>query len=101
MSATEYMVTTLDNPYSPFTQWDEWYAFDLLHGYDTCGALARLAPIGMNLFEDENTPILNSAIDDLLNADPFNRWIRVSKESYERIKSHLGSHVGNSIEIPK
>ena len=39
----DYMLTTIDNPYDPFTQWDDWYKFDMVKGYDTCGYLARLA----------------------------------------------------------
>jgi hypothetical protein len=25
---SEYMLTTVDNPYDPWTQWDEWFAWD-------------------------------------------------------------------------
>ncbi len=28
-------LTTVDNPYDPFTQWDEWYAYDEGKGYAT------------------------------------------------------------------
>lgn len=33
------MLTTTDNPYNPVTQFDEWYAFDVQKGYNTCGLL--------------------------------------------------------------
>ncbi len=39
----EYMLTTEDNPYNPFTNFDEWYAFDTQKGYNTCGYLARVS----------------------------------------------------------
>ncbi len=39
----EYMLTTVDNPFSPFTQWVEWYAYDTASGYHTCALLARIA----------------------------------------------------------
>jgi hypothetical protein len=32
-------LTTVDNPYNPFLQWDDWYAFDMMKGYDTCGLI--------------------------------------------------------------
>ena len=43
MSETkETMVTTIDNPWNPFTNWDEWYAYDEWHGYHTCSLVDRL-----------------------------------------------------------
>lgn len=101
MDDTEYMVTTLDNPWNPFTQFDAWYAEDIRLGHDTCGALARLSATGLNLFEDENAPILNSAIEDLLNADPYGIWIRVSRESFDKIKDRIGRTTNKALEIPK
>ena len=38
----QVMLTTKDNPYDPFTQWDDWYAFDEEQGYCTSGYLARI-----------------------------------------------------------
>ena len=36
------MFTTFDNPWNPFTHWNEWYYWDEFVGrYHTCGALAR------------------------------------------------------------
>lgn len=32
-------ITTTDNPYDPFTEFDQWESFDLKHGYFTCYAL--------------------------------------------------------------
>ena len=34
-------LTTIDNPYSPVTQFDEWLAYDIQKGYNTCGFLSR------------------------------------------------------------
>ena len=31
-------ITTEDNPYDPFTQFQHWLSWDQSHGYDTCGA---------------------------------------------------------------
>ena len=91
----EYMLTTLDNPWNPFTQFDEWLAFDTAHGYDTCGTLARFAPLGNNLTENENGTIINQAMDEILDIDPFCRWIKVTRESFEKIKGKLS--LNNSI----
>jgi hypothetical protein len=42
-SDPRFMLTTLDNPYSPYDQWDEWLAFDERHRYNSLGLIARLA----------------------------------------------------------
>lgn len=44
------MLTTIDNPYDPHTQWDEWYKWDVSHGYLTSEWIARLA----NLDEEDS-----------------------------------------------
>ena len=45
----EWMVTTSDNPYSPFREWEEWYAFDVDQGYHTCALLDRVTIEGENI----------------------------------------------------
>lgn len=36
------MLTTYENPYDPFTDFDSWYNFDVRSGTDCCGILARM-----------------------------------------------------------
>ncbi len=35
------MLTTFDNPFNPFTDFNRWWKEDLLLGHDCCGTLAR------------------------------------------------------------
>lgn len=35
------MLTTFDNPFSPFTQFEIWWKTDIRLGHDCCGTLAR------------------------------------------------------------
>ncbi len=65
MVTKECMLTTVDNPYDPFTQFDEWYEFDRLKGYDTCGYLARIARTSSNLSDELNTLAINDAINEI------------------------------------
>lgn len=40
---TVWLLTTIDNPFSPFTDFARWYQEDLRLGYNTCGMLSRLS----------------------------------------------------------
>lgn len=62
----EYMLTTVDNPYDPFTQWDEWYAWDLNAGYNTPGLLARVVGGMGDLPEGEQQHTIQQAIDEIV-----------------------------------
>ena len=47
----EHMLTTVDNPYDPFTEYDEWFTFDRALGYNTPGLLARVVKSSHELSE--------------------------------------------------
>ncbi len=63
---TEYMLTTIDNPYNPFTQWDQWLAFDEDQGYYTSNYLARIARVSDSLSPSEYQDEVNNAIDEIV-----------------------------------
>lgn len=70
-------ITTVDNPYNPAKQFDEWRAFDESHGYHSCSLLARVARTS-ELFTDEvNQRIVEDAIDEIIEFDPTNTWVKV------------------------
>ena len=50
---SEYMLTTIDNPFNPFTNFDDWYAFDTSKGYNTCAYLDRICNSSENFTEEE------------------------------------------------
>lgn len=60
------MLTTEDNPYDPYTHWDEWYAYDTLKGYNSCGYLARIARTSDGISDDENDKEIERAIDEIV-----------------------------------
>lgn len=60
------MLTTVDNPYNPETQWDDWYQFDSSHGYDTPGLLARIAITSDELSELDQDLAREAAIDEIV-----------------------------------
>ena len=62
-------ITTIDNPYDPFTQFDEWYAFDEVHGYHSCSLLARFANTSIDLDAEEADSRIENAIDRIIEND--------------------------------
>lgn len=73
------MLTTIDNEFDPFTQYDSWYQRDLELGYDTCGLLARIARTSDAFTDTENDLIVERAIDEIIKYDPLNVYRKVSK----------------------
>lgn len=59
-------VTTTDNPFNPFTEWDEWYFYDLSKGYSTCERLDRLSNTSSQLSDELNNEELEQAIDQMV-----------------------------------
>ena len=62
----ERMLTTVDNPYSPFTQWDEWYMYDTMMGYNTLAFLARIARESEDMSEADQALAIDQAMDEII-----------------------------------
>lgn len=62
----EYMLTTVDNPFDPWTQWDEWFAYDQNSGYNTPGLLARVALASNELAEVDQDHAIQTAIQEIV-----------------------------------
>ena len=56
------LLTTIDNPFNPFTDFDNWNDFDVAHGYHTCSYLARIAKTSIELSDEDNEEAINSAV---------------------------------------
>ena len=59
--------TTVDNPFDPFPQWDEWYRYDEKCGYHTCSRLAMLSRNSNELSEAESEQSITQAILTLID----------------------------------
>lgn len=60
------MLTTVDNPFDPFTQWDDWKAWDESKGYFTCQLLDREVRLSPNLTDAEETEAILAGIKNIL-----------------------------------
>jgi hypothetical protein len=82
---TEYMLTTVDNPYNPFTDFDAWIAFDIRMGYNTSAFLARVAMLPEDLPEPYQSLAIQNAIDEIVQENVSGMWRKVSRESFQKI----------------
>lgn len=62
----QHMLTTVDNPYDPSTQFDEWYAFDVAAGYNTTAFLARIVKTSTELSDADQSAAIEDAIDEIV-----------------------------------
>lgn len=58
-------LTTLDNPFDPSVQWDEWKQFDEDHGYYSSEYLARIAKVSDELSDLDYIQAIEQAIDEI------------------------------------
>ena len=79
----DYMITTLDNPFNPFTQWDEWLGFDASKGYHTINYLARIAKNSIELSEPDRVLSVNNAIDEIIKHDILGIYIKVTEKGWK------------------
>ena len=60
------MLTTVDNPFSPFDNYKEWWEFDRAAGYHTPGLLARIANVSYDLSEADVQQALRDAMNEIV-----------------------------------
>lgn len=76
---TVSMLTTEDNPYDPFDDFENWYAFDERHGYHTCGYIDRIAKNSSDLPPSDQISIVNDAIDEILKYNVLGIYKKVER----------------------
>ena len=73
-------LTTIDNPYSPFTQFNMWYSYDLEKGYDCCGYMDRVNQVDTSYLDSEQeNKVIDEVIDQIVRTDPTGLYIKVKK----------------------
>lgn len=77
---TESMLTTVDNPYDPFTQFNEWYAYDTEKGYHTASFLSRIVVTADSLPESEIELDIERAIDEIVSENVLGIYKKVTRE---------------------
>ena len=76
----EYMLSTIDNPFNPFSQFDQWFAFDEGKGYHSSEYLARVMEDNSSLSEREQILAKNLAIEEILQYNPLGIYRKVKED---------------------
>lgn len=76
---TQFALTTIDNPYDPFDDFDSWFLFDEEMGYHSTSYLGRIARTSDELSDEENNQEVERAIDEILKYDFQNIYKKVKK----------------------
>lgn len=77
---TQLALTTIDNPFDPFTEFSQWFSYDVSKGYNTCALLDRIAFTSELLSDEENFKQVNEAIDHWIATDPLNIYKKVQRD---------------------
>ena len=74
-------LTTSDNPYDPFTEFNLWFLFDEQKGYHTCAYLGRIAHTSDQFTDSENDEEVERAIDEIIKYDFMNIYRKVKRKN--------------------
>lgn len=66
---SKYKLTTFDNPFNPFVDFQKWYMFDCNNRYNTCSRLARIMNVDSEMTENEVVAEKERAMDFIVKYD--------------------------------
>lgn len=74
------MLSTIDNPFDPFDEYDKWYAFDIAAGYNTGQFLARIVQASDDLSDADYDLAVEQAIDECVMINVLGVFVKITKE---------------------
>lgn len=86
MDDVQYMLTTVDNPFNPFTQFDQWFAWDTNAGYNSSGLLARVVLSSDDLSDTDQVVATQQAIDQIVNENVTGMFRKVTPDSFAALQ---------------
>jgi hypothetical protein len=77
--ADTYMLTTVDNPFDPFTQFEEWMTWDERAGYYTLSYLDRITKSSNDTSDADQELAIQNAIDSIVKENVSGMWRKVTE----------------------
>lgn len=78
----EHMLTTVDNPYNPFEEFDMWNEYDTASGYHTLAFLARVVSTSHNISDADYNLAIELAMFEIEKENVLGIYRRVSRENW-------------------
>lgn len=83
----EHMLSTVDNPFNPHLQFDEWNAWDMRAGYHSMAFLGRIAVTSDDLSPTDESQAIEDAIDEIVRENVLGLYIKVTAADQPRVKT--------------
>jgi hypothetical protein len=77
---TQHALTTVDNPYDPFTEFNEWFEWDRASGYDTPNYLGRVVFYSTDLSDADQAVAVSDGIDSILEEHGDTFYKKLTRE---------------------
>lgn len=81
----EHMLTTTDNPFNPFTHFDDWLAYDTRVGHHTLAFLARVVKTSDELSEADQALAIEYGINEIVHYNVSGLYRRIRKQDVVRV----------------
>lgn len=75
-----YRLTTTDNDFDPFDDFERWFARDMALGYNSCNYVASLAGRQLDMSDPVDRKINNDIIDEIIALNLSGNYTKVVRE---------------------
>lgn len=79
--ANEHMLSTSDNPWNPWTHFNEWFAYDMQAGYHTLPYLARITMSSDEISQADQVLAVELAIEEIIRLNINGLYVAVPRPS--------------------
>jgi len=76
----EALLTTIDNPFNPFTEFDTWKRFDEDMGYYSLNYLARISTASLDMSDEDYCQAVNDAVDEIVKFNINGMYRKIYKD---------------------
>jgi len=83
-SSEQQLLTTVDNPYNPFTEFDKWLIFDTQKGYNTCGLLERFVVASPELSDVDEQLAIKRAMNRVIELNVYGVHRIVTRSFFDK-----------------
>jgi hypothetical protein len=81
MANTAHMLSTSDNPWSPWTHFKEWNTWDMQAGYHTLAYLARITVSSDEISDADQDLAVEDAIEEIIRLNINGMYVAVPQPS--------------------